>query len=83
MKFHVIAMIIQYADDGVFSFRILLDKMALSSNQIHIFVCWLQYVKARFTFGADSSQVCDFHQHAGEHVRLVWASATGVYFQRL
>lgn len=40
-------------------------------------------IDAGFTFGADSAQVCDLHQHAGEHVRLVWTSAPGVDLQRL
>lgn len=35
------------------------------------------------TFGADPSQVGHFHQHAGKHVRLVWASAAGVHLQCL
>lgn len=43
---------------------------------------WL-YGKTLLTFGADSTEVRDFHQHAWKHVRLVWASAAGVDLQSL
>ena len=35
------------------------------------------------TLGADASEVSDLHQHAGEHVWFVGASATGVDLQGL
>lgn len=41
------------------------------------------HVKTQLTFGADPSEVCDFHQHARKHVRLVWAPAAGVHLQSL
>lgn len=32
----------------------------------------------RLTFSTDASEVCDLHQHAGEHVGFVGAAPPGV-----
>lgn len=42
-----------------------------------------QFSRLQLTFGTDSSQVCDFHQHAWKHMRFVGASAAGVDLQSL